>query len=220
MDSRDEKLTLENVDEQIEQCLSLSQAPQSPTEASLARTVHNLQSIYEEERRLEDVWARINSRVSALNVEQADGLTGWEQAHDPMLSARDQADRLVVREQADIPMLSTREQTTDKLPGQRQAHSPTLSLRPDKRSRLPFRRGWYKPAIGLVAAIILIAFVIWPIVSYALHAVQTPSPQPSVKTVTPHIQSTVNVPQQTQTNRLGRRAGQLSRQQSHQHLRL
>lgn len=59
MDSCDEKLTLENVDEQIEQCLTQFQGCQSSTMTSLARTIHHLQSIYEEERRLEHVWERI-----------------------------------------------------------------------------------------------------------------------------------------------------------------
>jgi hypothetical protein len=60
MDSRTEKLTLENVDEQIEQCLAQSEELGSPTMTSLARIVHNLQSIYEEDRRLEHLWTRIN----------------------------------------------------------------------------------------------------------------------------------------------------------------
>jgi len=60
MDNCDEKLTIENVDEQTEQCLVQSQETHSPTMTSLTRVVHNLQCIYEEERRLEHVWARIN----------------------------------------------------------------------------------------------------------------------------------------------------------------
>ena len=60
MDSCDEKLTLENVDEQIEQCLEQSQGLESPNMTSLARTVRNLQCIYEEDRRLEHVWTRID----------------------------------------------------------------------------------------------------------------------------------------------------------------
>lgn len=79
------------------------------------------------------------------------------------------------------------------------ANAPTFLRRSDKQSRLPFRRSWYKPAIGLVAAVMLVAFFIWPIVSYAFHAVQTASPQPSVKTVTPQIRSTANVPKQVST---------------------
>lgn len=101
MDSRDEKLTLENVDEQIEECLSPSQELQGPTVASLARTVHDLQSIYEEERRLEHVWARISNRVSALNadhaIEEIDGVRGWGQAHAPTFPMN----------QGDVPTFST-----------------------------------------------------------------------------------------------------------------
>jgi hypothetical protein len=68
MNSRDDKLTRKNVDEQIERCLSLLQEPQPRTMTALSRTVQDLQSIYEEDRRLEHIWKRVNSRVSALNA--------------------------------------------------------------------------------------------------------------------------------------------------------
>lgn len=60
MDSYDEKLTLENVDEQIERYLAQLQERRSSTMTSLVRIVQSLQSIYEEDRRLENVWIRIN----------------------------------------------------------------------------------------------------------------------------------------------------------------
>jgi hypothetical protein len=60
MDSYDEKLTLENVDEQIERYLEQPQELRSSAMTSLARILYNLQSIYEEDRRLLDVWTRIN----------------------------------------------------------------------------------------------------------------------------------------------------------------
>jgi hypothetical protein len=169
MDSSDEKLTLENVDEQIEQCLSQSWEPQLQTRTSLARTVHNLQSIYEEERRLEHVWTRINRRASALKsdnaITQADGLQ-------------------LVQGEKTAPQDAPVERFSSVLRGS------------DKQPRLLFRRSWYKPAIGLVAAIILIAFFIGPIVSYALRSLQTTSPKPPAKTVTPQTQPTVNASKQ------------------------
>jgi len=66
MNNRENKLTRKNVDEQIEQCLSSSQDSLTPTTLSLSSTIHDLQRIYEEDSRLEHVWARINTRVSAL----------------------------------------------------------------------------------------------------------------------------------------------------------
>jgi hypothetical protein len=65
MNSRDEQLTRKNVNEQIERCLALLQDPQPQTMTALSRTVRDLQGIYEEDRRLEHIWRRINSRVSA-----------------------------------------------------------------------------------------------------------------------------------------------------------
>lgn len=68
MDNRDDKLTRKNIDEQIERCLSEPQGPQTPTMVSLSHTIRDLQSIYAEERRLEHIWARVNTRVTALNA--------------------------------------------------------------------------------------------------------------------------------------------------------
>jgi hypothetical protein len=65
-----DRLTRKNVDEQIQCCLSLPRGSQAPTASSLTRTVQDLQCIYEEDRRLELVWRRINSRVSALNAKR------------------------------------------------------------------------------------------------------------------------------------------------------
>jgi hypothetical protein len=68
MDHRDEKLTCENVDEQIEQELTRLQEQLPVNEAPLARLVHNLQEIYEEKLRLEQAWERINSRAAGLGL--------------------------------------------------------------------------------------------------------------------------------------------------------
>ena len=68
MDSRDEELTLENVDEQVARVLERLQTPQHLVEPSLERAVRNLQVIYEEKRRVERVWERLNSRVPMLDL--------------------------------------------------------------------------------------------------------------------------------------------------------
>src|ERR1700737_2644251 len=70
MDSRDEGLTLKNVDEQVEQYLARPQAVRPPTRTFLTHVVRDLQSIYEEER-LEHVWAQLNTRVSVMNADNA-----------------------------------------------------------------------------------------------------------------------------------------------------
>lgn len=69
MNSREEKLTLENVDEQVEQELARLHDFPPATGTSLTPLVRNLKEIYEEKRRLQQVWERINSRASALDLE-------------------------------------------------------------------------------------------------------------------------------------------------------
>lgn len=78
VDSRDVELTLENVDEQVARELERLQESQSPTMTSLARTVRNLQMIYEEQRRMERVWERLNNHVSALDPAALDSVASLE----------------------------------------------------------------------------------------------------------------------------------------------
>lgn len=61
MEHRDEELTLETVDELVEQLL---QAPtlHSSSRSPLTQTVHNLRELFEEDRGLEQVWARLASQ--------------------------------------------------------------------------------------------------------------------------------------------------------------
>lgn len=68
MDSRDEELIIENVDEQVAWALERLQASQSPAEASLDRIARHLQIIYEEKRRVDGVWERLNSHVAASGI--------------------------------------------------------------------------------------------------------------------------------------------------------
>ncbi|HEY1351110.1 MAG TPA: hypothetical protein VGF67_15940 [Ktedonobacteraceae bacterium] len=68
MDRRDETLTCENVDEQIEQELTRLQEQLPVNETPLAQLVRNLREIYEEKFRLEQAWERINSRAAGLDL--------------------------------------------------------------------------------------------------------------------------------------------------------
>ena len=170
MDSCDEKLTLENVDEQVEQLLSLPQEIEPPTTIPLARTIRNLQSIYEEDRRLEQVWTRIKSHIPALSADSSIKLVEV------------------------IP-------TSKPVPGEgktiRNSYGRSFNSilrRSNKQSQQPFRWKWSNLGIGLVAAIMLITFFTWPILSYAFHSLQTAGTQPSTKMATPQIQPTVNLP--------------------------
>jgi hypothetical protein len=192
MDSCDEKLTIENVDEQIEECLAQSQGLQPSNVTSLARTVHNLQSIYEEDRRLEDVWTRIANRASALNSEQADGLAGRELANAPTSPIEG------LTGQGPAAMFSTIQGGKKALPDADGGSLNSVLDRSNKQSRLPFRHSWYTVGIGLVAAMILIAFFAWPMVSYALRGSWINGPQPPMNKSTPQIQPTVNGTKQTE----------------------
>lgn len=170
MDSCDEKLTLENVDEQVEQLLSLPQEIEPPTRMPLARTVRNLQSIYEEDRRLEQVWTHIQSHVSAMSADSSIKLVEEMPASQP------------------VPGEGKTIQNSDG----RSFNS--ILRRPNKQSQRPFRWNWSNLGIGLAAAIMLITFFTWPIWTYAFHSLQTAGTQPSTKMATPQLQPTVNLP--------------------------
>jgi hypothetical protein len=64
MKNRDEDLTLENVDERIEQLLR-GEHPAGAS-APLAHAVRDLQRVYDEEHRLEHAWELISSRAQSL----------------------------------------------------------------------------------------------------------------------------------------------------------
>lgn len=66
MDNRDEELTVENVDEQVEQYLSRPQMFEPPASTSLARVIRNLPGAYEQER-MDALWARINKSAPIVN---------------------------------------------------------------------------------------------------------------------------------------------------------
>lgn len=164
MDSGDEKLTLENVDEQVEQLLALPQEIEPSTTMPLARTVRNLQSIYEEDRRLEQVWTRIQRHVPSV--------------------AMDGSIKLV--EETPTSQPATRGEKTQQNSYGRRFNS--ILRRPNKQSQQPFRWNWSNLGVGLVAAIILISFFTWPLLSYAFHSLQVASTQSPTKEATSQLQ--------------------------------
>lgn len=173
VDSRDEELTLENVDELVAQKLSQLQASQSPTMTSLSRTVRNLQIIYEEKRRVERVWERINDRASALDLtvsldsSEADAPVAIPPLHLPGKAVQD--GNGLVRENL---------------------NSLLRKPEPGKQSWLLHR--WRNMGFGLVAALILITlfapFFAWPMLAFHFHGSQAGSLRLPAKTSSPQPQ--------------------------------
>lgn len=137
MDSRDEELTIKNVDEQVERELAQLLTSQPLAVTSLTRTVRNLQAIYEEDRRLAQVWERINSHVPAL-----------ESTTDPALDE--------VGSATGIQSLHLVGQTRyDEGPERKfQARARLRKVGPGEHTQK--RRRWRNAALGLVAALLLI----------------------------------------------------------------
>lgn len=173
MDSRDEELTLENVDEQVAQELSLLQASQSLTMTSLARTVRNLQIIYDEKCRVERVWERINNHAfvldpaASLDSSEADEPVPIRSLHLPGKAVKD--GNSLVRENL---------------------NSLLRNPEPGKQSRR--QRRWLNAGFGLVAALILITlfapFFAWPMLASHFHGSQTGSLRLPAKTSSPQPQ--------------------------------
>ncbi|BCL82253.1 hypothetical protein ccbrp13_47180 [Ktedonobacteria bacterium brp13] len=169
MDRDDEKLTVENVDEQIEHYLSESQTSLPYNAKTTFRAVRDLQSIYAENRRLEQVWARINNHVSALN-----------------------ADNNATSEE--LSTIQPAQEEKKALPASGRVFSHPVLHRTSKRSQQPFRWNWRTLGLGLAAAMILLAFFAWPIASYALYGTPIGILQPFIHKGTPQNRYTVDVP--------------------------
>jgi hypothetical protein len=144
MDRDDEKITVDNVDEQIEHYLTQPQTSLPYNAKTTFRAVRDLQSIYAENRRLEQAWARINNHISAL----------------------DAGNNAIAEELSTIQLVPEEKKAR---PASRGVFSHPVLRRAGKRSQQPFRWNWRTVVIGLVAAMILLAFFAWPIVSYALY---------------------------------------------------
>ncbi len=173
VDSRDEELTRENVDERVAQELAQLQASQSLAMTSLARTVRNLQIIYEEKRRVERVWERMNDRASALDLtvslesSEADAPVAIPPLHLPGKAVQD-GNGLV-------------RGNFNSLPRKPEPGKPSWRL-----------HRWRNVGFGLVAALILITlfapFFAWPMLAFHFHGSQAGSLRLPAKTSSPQPQ--------------------------------
>ncbi|HEX7736444.1 MAG TPA: hypothetical protein VF458_16445 [Ktedonobacteraceae bacterium] len=193
MNSRDDDLTFENVDERIEQLMREGKQTGAPAPlAGLAHTVRDLQRVYDEERRLEQGWAKIRSRAQSLESTAVSKRTENRESF--------QGGQKTMR---DTPFTN---------PGSFQQMPGGSFQRKNSRRR----RSLLTVGMGLAAAVVLIAVFAW-LVSPMLHGTQpgmgsggtpttsTPTPQPTVSSncsamptpaVTPSIPPT---PQATST---------------------
>lgn len=168
MDRDDEKLTVENIDEQIEHYLSQSQTSLPYNAKTTFLVVRDLQSIYAENHRLEQVWARINNHVSALNA-------GNNAISEELFT------------------IQPAQEEKKALPASGRIFSHPVLRRASKRSQQPFHWNWRTLGLGLVAAMILLTFFAWPIASYALYGTPIGIFQSFMHKGTPQNQS-VGVP--------------------------
>jgi hypothetical protein len=186
MNNRDDDLTIENVDEQVEEFAHF-QVSQPPPAASLARTIRNLQSIYAEDSRQADIWARINSRASALASNDA-----RTEANEPIAIQSFQSEKRAMQESdtANEPI------AIQSFQSEKRAMQESDTLRVGSFNSLPQRRDKQQPSrhwrlrnlgIGLVAAIALIVILAWPIFYYVSSSAHTASPHPSSQTATPQL---------------------------------
>ena len=155
MNSRDDDLTLENVDERIEQ-LTRTQSEQvdafqppvrivrevqsvydAGAQTSLTRTVSDLQRVYDEDRRLEHAWERINFRTSSL-----------ESTMRPDTIEKSTEKQSFQGEQ------KTMKDTSFTRPG-------SFEDRPTGPAHPPHRWNWRNLGLSLAAALVLIAIFAW-----------------------------------------------------------
>jgi len=169
MDRDDETLTAENVDEQIEHYLSQPQTSLPYNAKTTFLVVRDLQSIYAENHRLEQAWARINNHVSALN------------ANNNSISE-------------ELSIIQPAQEEKKALPTSGSIFSLPVRHRASKRSQQPFHWNWRTLGPGLVAAMILLAFFAWPIATYALYGTPIGILQSFIPKGTPQNRSTVGVP--------------------------
>lgn len=194
MNNRDEDLTLENVDERVEQLRSTlgeQTVPIPPIRSvrelqgvydvdaptPLAHTVRDLQRVYAEERRLEHVWERISARAQSLESTTQAHIIG-----KPSNQQSFQGEQKTMRDTS-----STRPGSFQNMPD-----GPFQPPRP------PRRRGWRNFGLGLAAAIVVIGIFAWTITvlyhgqqtqigsGHPTPAISTPTPIPSSPTPTPN----------------------------------
>jgi hypothetical protein len=167
----DDELTIENVDEQVEELAQLRASPPSET-ASLARTIRNLQDMYAEDRRQASIWERISSRASVL----ADGAAI---NHDDAISKASGGSQPLQEKGTSLPSHDT-------------LQVGSWNSLPQKfGKRLPSSRRWkwHNLESWLVAAILLLGILAIPLL-YTFAHTHTASPRPSAQTATPQSQFT------------------------------
>lgn len=179
MDSRDEELTLENVDEQVARVLEQLQTSQSAIGTSLDRAMRNLQLIYEEKSRVERVWERLNQHAATFDLPapQENSASGASVPVQPL--------RLPGKVERDGTGLLAEHLSR-----------PLSRIEAGQRPRkLRQRRNL---GMSLVAALVLITlFAIifaWPVLSLRFHGAQTGSGKtPGVNSVSPQSTPTMQM---------------------------
>ncbi|HEU5381015.1 MAG TPA: hypothetical protein VFV38_36795 [Ktedonobacteraceae bacterium] len=155
MDSHDEELTIENVDELVEELVQF-QLARPATLTPLSRVACDLKSLYDEERRLKQIWERISRRAPFLDASTMPGAVRQPLAGNAM--------------------------SKEKRTGQDKTSLNVGSFNsgtPGRRPRRPYH--WRNLGIGLVAALALIVILAWPVLSLVRHSAS----QPPVTIATP-----------------------------------
>lgn len=165
MNNRDEDLTSETIDEQIEYLLRGGKQAGAPT--PLARAARDLQRVYEDDdERLEHIWTRISTHVQSL-----------EKMTQPTFSEKQNQIQVFQGEQKimhDAP-------SPFEKPG-------SFQSTPDGPKRSPRRRRWLNIGMGLAAALILIVVFTWlavPMFHGTLTGSSRPTATPAPITPTP-----------------------------------
>ena len=137
MNNRDEGLTPETIDEQVEDLLRGRRQAHEPT--PLTRAARDLQRVYAEDERLEHIWTRISTHVQSL-----------EKTTQPTFNEKPGQIQTFQGEQKtmqDAP-------TPFEKPGSFQSTPP-------EPERSPRRRRWLNLGMGLAAALLLITVFTW-----------------------------------------------------------
>lgn len=165
MNNRDEGLTPETIDEQVEYLLRGGKQAGAPT--PLARAARDLQRVYEEEdERLEHIWTQISTHVQSL-----------EKMTQPTFSEK----------QNKIQVFQGEQKTMHDAPSPFEKPG-SFQNTPDGPKRSPRRRRWLNIGMGLAAALILIVVFTWlavPLFHGTLTGSSRPTATPAPVTPTP-----------------------------------
>jgi hypothetical protein len=167
MNNREEDVTLENVDERVEQILR-SQSESAGAQESLTHTVRNLQRVYAEERSLEHAWERITRHAQSLESTM-------------QLNA--------IEKPSNRQSFQGEQKTMQDTPSTRPGNFERIPDGPLHRERPPRRRHWRNLGLGMAAAIVLITIFAWTItaVYHGHNGTQLASGGPTTTVGTPGI---------------------------------